>query len=103
MKSKAKIVQNLWQVGSGEMIAQHCPGHSPGSLVYWAVLADQKILFGQDIHGCLDSSLLSNRQDYINSLKFMLTLEVDILCEGHFGVFKGREKIETFIQSYMSG
>ena len=25
----------------------------------------------------------------------------DILCEGHFGVFKGKKKIEKFIRSYM--
>jgi len=31
----------------------------------------------------------------------MMTLEADILCEGHFGVFEGKEKIEEFIRSYI--
>lgn len=44
------------QIGSSEMIAYHCPGHSPGSLVYTAVLAGQTVLFGQDIHGPLHPS-----------------------------------------------
>ena len=90
-----------FKIGKGELIAHHCPGHSPGSVVYRIKLADQTVLFGQDVHGPLDSSFLSNRQDYINSLKFMMTLKADILCEGHFGVFEGKEKVEKFIRSYL--
>ena len=88
-------------IGSGKIAAYHCPGHSPGSLVYLVRMNNQKVLFGQDVHGPLDSSFLSDRRDYINSLKFMMTLEADILCEGHFGVFEGKEKIEKFIRSYI--
>jgi glyoxylase-like metal-dependent hydrolase (beta-lactamase superfamily II) len=90
-----------FKVGNGELIAHHCPGHSPGSLVYRVELGNQTILFGQDVHGPLDSSFLSNRQDYINSLKFMLSLNADILCEGHFGVYKGNNNINNFIQSFL--
>ena len=88
-------------VGSGEIIAYHCPGHSPGSLVYTAVLAGQTVLFGQDIHGPLHPSLLSDRSQYLNSLTFLLGLEADILCEGHFGVYKGRENVRKFIRQYL--
>jgi len=87
--------------GSGEMIAYHCPGHSPGSLVYTAVLEGQTVLFGQDIHGPLHPSLLSDRSQYRESLKFLLSLEADILCEGHFGVYKGRENVRNFIRQYL--
>jgi hypothetical protein len=69
--------------------------------VYLITLGNKKVLFGQDVHGPLNSSFLSDRQDYTNSLKFMLTLKADILCEGHFGVFKGKEKVEKFIRSYI--
>ena len=91
-----------FKVGNSEIFAYHCPGHSPGSLVYLVRLDNRKVLFGQDVHGPLDSSLLSDRKDYVNSLKFMMTLEADILCEGHFGVFDGKEKIERFIRSYIT-
>ena len=91
------------RVGEGDVFAYHCPGHSPGSLVYLVELENQRVLFGQDVHGPLDPSLLSNREDYIRSLEFMLNLDADILCEGHFGVFKGRERIEKFIKSYLAG
>jgi len=90
-----------FKIGQGEILAYHCPGHSPGSLVYLAEIENQKVLFGQDVHGPLDPSLLSNREDYIRSLKFITTLNADILCEGHFGVYRGTENIEKFIRSFM--
>lgn len=94
--------EKIFKVGNGEVLAYHCPGHSPGSLVYLVTLGNKKVLFGQDVHGPLDSSFLSVRQDYINSLKFMMSLKADILCEGHFGVFEGKRKIEKFVRSYLS-
>jgi hypothetical protein len=59
------------------------------------------VLFGQDIHGPLHPSLLSNRSQYRDSLKFLLGLEADILCEGHFGVYKGRENVQIFIRQFL--
>ena len=93
--------KEIFKIGEQEVSAYHCPGHSPGSLVYWATLENQKILFGQDVHGPLDPSLLSNREDYIRSLKFMMGLKADILCEGHFGVYRGTDNINKFIQSFL--
>ena len=92
--------RECFKVGNGEVFAYHCPGHSPGSLVYFVKLENQNILFGQDVHGPLDASFLSDRNAYISSLKFMMTLEADILCEGHFGIFRGKENINKFIQSF---
>ena len=90
------------RVGSGEIFAYHCPGHSPGSLVYVAEVDGQRVLFGQDIHGPLHADLLSNRSDYVRSLGFIVELNADILCEGHFGVFRGSAEIRRFIESYLS-
>ena len=88
-------------VGNSEVIALHCPGHSPGSLVYTARLGGAYWLFGQDIHGPLHLSLLSDREQYRESLAFLLGLEADILCEGHFVVFKGRVAVKNFIRKYL--
>jgi len=88
-------------VGNGEITACHCPGHSPGSVVYLADIDKQKILFGQDIHGPLHPSLHSDRSDYQKSLRFIMDLEADILCEGHFGIFRGREEVRKFIKAFM--
>jgi glyoxylase-like metal-dependent hydrolase (beta-lactamase superfamily II) len=98
---KITAVRETIAEGSDEVTVHHCPGHSPGSLVYTAVLAEQTVLFGQDIHGPLHPSLLSDRSQYRDSLKFLLNLEADILCEGHFGVYKGRENVQNFIRQYL--
>ncbi len=79
----------------------HTPGHSPGSSVLTMISDGQLVLFGQDVHGPLDSSLLSNKKDYRASLEFMLSLNADILCEGHFGIYKGKDKVRKFIESYL--
>ena len=81
--------------------AIHIPGHSPGSVVYLTESEDQKILFGQDVHGPLDASILSNRKDYIKSLELLVSLEADILCEGHYGVYFGKDKVAEFICSFL--
>jgi glyoxylase-like metal-dependent hydrolase (beta-lactamase superfamily II) len=88
-------------LGNGAVESFHTPGHSPGSVVYLVESSGKKVLFGQDVHGPLDATLLSDREDYIRSLKFLLTLKADILCEGHFGVFKGREDIDDYITSFL--
>jgi hypothetical protein len=41
------------------------------------------------------------REDYVKSLEFMLSLEADILCEGHFGVYIGKDRVRDFIESFL--
>lgn len=92
--------EDLW-VGQKRIEALHMPGHSPGSVVYVTESEGLKVLFGQDIHGPLDASLLSNRDDYRRSLKRLLSLQADVLCEGHYGVFRGKDKVADFIKSFL--
>ena len=89
-------------LGDSHVEAIHTPGHSPGSVVYVAESQGLKVLFGQDIHGPLDAGILSNREDYLQSLDLLVSLKADILCEGHYGVFKGRDEVEEFIRSFMT-
>lgn len=84
-----------------EITAVHTPGHSPGSVVYVTESDGKKVLFGQDVHGPLAPVLKSNRTDYLASLEKLIALNADILCEGHFGVYEGREQIARFIRSFM--
>jgi glyoxylase-like metal-dependent hydrolase (beta-lactamase superfamily II) len=92
--------QDLW-VSQKKIEALHVPGHSPGSLAYVTESEGLKVLFGQDVHGPLDASLLSNRDDYRRSLKLLLSLQADILCEGHYGVIRGKEEVADFIESFL--
>lgn len=98
-----KIAGQGKKIHLGDRIIQalHVPGHSPGSMVYVAESEGQKVLFGQDVHGPLDSELLSDRKDYLSSLRLIRDLDADILCEGHFGVYRGQTKVRKFIESYM--
>ncbi len=89
------------RVGNRPVSALHVPGHSPGSVVYTVVSDGLNILFGQDIHGPLDARLRSNAVDYRRSLERIIALEADVLCEGHFGVLRGRREVEGFIRSYL--
>ncbi|MCF8131088.1 MAG: MBL fold metallo-hydrolase [Deltaproteobacteria bacterium] len=88
------------QMEEGRITAHHWPGHSPGSLVYTTQMDGQTVLFGQDVHGPLDPSLLSDQVAYQASLKKLLSLNADILCEGHFGIYRGKETVRKFIGSF---
>ena len=79
----------------------HTPGHSPGSSVLLMSSDGLTVLFGQDIHGPLNEVLLSDRELYLKSLEYLITLNADILCEGHFGIIKGRDRVRDFIESYL--
>ncbi len=86
-------------IGSGAVTAIHCPGHSPGSVVYTSDIDGQLILFGQDIHGPIHSDLLSDEKQYLASLTKLLNLKADLLLEGHFGVIETKQEVREFIES----
>ncbi len=98
-----KVQENKreFTIGSLSVCMYHTPGHSPGSSVYTVVSDGKLVLFGQDVHGPLNEILLSNRTDYERSLEFMISMNADILCEGHFGVMEGKNTVKDFIESYL--
>jgi glyoxylase-like metal-dependent hydrolase (beta-lactamase superfamily II) len=86
-------------IGSGTVTAIHCPGHSPGSVVYTANMDGQLILFGQDVHGPIRSEFLSDEKQYLDSLTRLLNLEADLLLEGHFGIIEPKQEVRAFIEN----
>ena len=93
--------QETLPLGGRAITALHIPGHSPGSVAYLVESEGQTVLFGQDVHGPLDLRLHSNRADYRASLERLLALEADILCEGHYGIFRGKPAVAEFIRSFL--
>lgn len=81
--------------------AVHVPGHSPGSVVYLVESEGHLVVFAQDVHEPLHPSFHSNREDYIRSLKLMIALNADILCEGHYGIHRGKRKVAAFIGEFL--
>ena len=101
IERKLSLSREQIQLGGRNIDAIHTPGHSPGSVVYVTESQGLKVLFGQDVHGPLDTSLLSNREEYLKSLDLLLSLNADLLCEGHYGVYVGKDEVQKFIRSFM--
>lgn len=80
----------------------HTPGHTPGSIsVVYVSPSGEKVLFGQDIHGPFEPGFDSNIDDWQVSMKKLLELEPDILCEGHFGILRPAGEARRFIEQYL--
>jgi glyoxylase-like metal-dependent hydrolase (beta-lactamase superfamily II) len=94
--------ESILTVGTGTVTAIHCPGHSPGSVAYTTEIDGELILFGQDIHGPIHSDFLSNEEHYLASLVKLMSLNADLLLEGHFGILETKEEVRKFIEYWGS-
>jgi glyoxylase-like metal-dependent hydrolase (beta-lactamase superfamily II) len=88
-------------LGGRVIEALHTPGHSPGSVVYATESDSLKILFAQDVHGPLHPDLKSDAALYRRSLKLLLALKADVLCEGHLGIYRGKAAVAAFIRQFL--
>jgi glyoxylase-like metal-dependent hydrolase (beta-lactamase superfamily II) len=101
LKRRLKGDYEILKFGSFEFQCIHTPGHTPGSISILIETEDKKkILFGQDIHGPIIPGV-SNFEQYQKSLKRLIDLKADILCEGHFGVFQPASEVEKYINQYI--
>jgi glyoxylase-like metal-dependent hydrolase (beta-lactamase superfamily II) len=88
-------------IGSAELHCIHTPGHTPGSICIWLDRGGKRVLFGQDIHGPFSREFHSNIDDWRDSMEKLVALQADILCEGHFGIFIGKKRVESYIRGYL--
>jgi len=88
-------------LGNTEVVFLHTPGHTPGSLSIYCQCEGGKVLFGQDIHGPFYKEWGSDKNEWRQSLKRLLTLDADILCEGHFGIYQPASEVRKYIESYL--
>ena len=93
--------QEVLQFGEEKLYCIHTPGHTPGSIALYLDREGKRVLFGQDIHGPFLSSFGSDIGMWKKSMEKLLALEADILCEGHFGIFRSKDKVEKYIKSYL--
>lgn len=87
--------------GTQKVICLHTPGHTPGSLSLYLDKDDKRILFGQDIHGPFLTEFGANMSHWQKSMELLLALNADILCEGHFGIYKPANKVRQYIERYL--
>jgi len=88
-------------LGKTEVVFLHTPGHTPGSLSIFCQCYGLKVLFGQDIHGPFNKEWGSDKNEWRRSLRRLLTLDADILCEGHFGIYQPASEVRRYIESYL--
>lgn len=86
----------------GELRLVHTPGHTPGSVVAVAELDGERVLFGQDIHGPFHPAFESDKAQWRISMQRVLALEADILCEGHYGIFRPADAVRRFIEDQLT-
>ncbi|MFX0002592.1 MAG: MBL fold metallo-hydrolase [Candidatus Hermodarchaeota archaeon] len=79
----------------------HIPGHTPGSVAYFLETGGKRILFAGDLPGIAINVQGGSLDDYIKSMQKLLTLNIDILCEGHEDLILPAEKVLKFIKAYM--
>jgi glyoxylase-like metal-dependent hydrolase (beta-lactamase superfamily II) len=97
---KFNLPEEVLTIGEQKIVCLHTPGHTPGSISIYLDKGGKRILFGQDLHGPLLSEFGSNLEDYGRSTKKLLDLDADILCEGHFGIYKIKKDVKNYILSY---
>jgi glyoxylase-like metal-dependent hydrolase (beta-lactamase superfamily II) len=87
--------------GNEKIRCIHTPGHTPGSISIVLYRGEERILFGQDIHGPFNKQFGSDIGQWKKSMAKLLVLEADILCEGHFGIFRPKDHVRAYIRRYL--
>jgi glyoxylase-like metal-dependent hydrolase (beta-lactamase superfamily II) len=93
--------EEVLSFGDTRLVAIHVPGHTPGSIAVLLHRDGKKILFAQDVHGPLVEGFGSNRRDYCRSMLNLMALSPDVLCEGHFGVYRPASRARAYLKSYL--
>lgn len=89
------------QVGKYTLHCLHTPGHTPGGISIYTDLSQVRVLFGQDIHGPFDTAWGADLKQWKASMKKLIELKADILCEGHFGIYRPASKVQQYIEYYL--
>jgi glyoxylase-like metal-dependent hydrolase (beta-lactamase superfamily II) len=77
------------------------PGHTPGSVAAFVDIGGRRVLFGQDVHGPFHPDFGSDIKEWRLSMGRLLSLDADILCEGHFGIYSPADAVRSYIEGYL--
>jgi glyoxylase-like metal-dependent hydrolase (beta-lactamase superfamily II) len=97
---KINSPEEILQIEGENLVCLHTPGHTPGSICIYLDRDGKRVLFAQDLHGPLLEEFGSNLEDWDRSTQKLLDLDADILCEGHFGIYKTKKDVRNYILSY---
>ena len=93
--------EEVLEFGDISLASIHTPGHTPGSICIYTDIKKKRVLFAQDVHGPLFDAFGSNVSDFVESLKRLISLKSDILCEGHFGIYEPASEVKKYIEGYV--
>ncbi len=98
---KIENPEEVIEIGDHRIVCLHTPGHTPGSISVYIDIHEKRVLFGQDIHGPFLPEFGANMADWRKSMEKLLALKADILCEGHFGIYRPNENVTEYIERYL--
>jgi glyoxylase-like metal-dependent hydrolase (beta-lactamase superfamily II) len=98
---KLRGAKEVLTFGGETLNCLHTPGHTPGSISLYLDRAGKRVLFGQDIHGPFHKAFGSDIEQWKKSMRKLLDLNADILCEGHFGIFQPKDRVRAYIERYL--
>jgi glyoxylase-like metal-dependent hydrolase (beta-lactamase superfamily II) len=84
--------------GKHSVVCLHTPGHTPGSLSAYLDVGGLRILFAQDIGAPLLKEFNCDPAAWMKSVKRLLALDADILCDGHSGAYGPKNVVEQYLQ-----
>lgn len=93
--------EGILSLGSEEMHWVHTPGHSAGSISIYVDSGGNRILFGQDIGAPLLSEFDCDPAAWFTSMKKLLALGADVLCDGHSGVYQPKKAVRHYIEHFV--
>lgn len=93
--------QEILTFGDRKLVCLHTPGHTPGSMSVHMDDDGTRVLFGQDIHGPFLPEFGADLSAWRQSMQELLALDADILCEGHFGVYRPKKQVRAYIERYL--
>lgn len=76
----------------------HTPGHTPGSISFYMDSQAMRVLFAQDIAAPLLSEFDCDPLAWQRSLNKLLSLEADVLCDGHSGAYGPKETVRQYLE-----
>lgn len=97
---------DVFDLGDGiKLKVFYTPGHTKDSVTYY--LTPEKAVFGGDGLGVYTGSgiimaeFLSDYKEYLNSIKFLRKLDIELLCLPHSGAVIGKEAVEKHIEEHL--
>lgn len=85
-------------IGKNKIFWLHTPGHTPGSISVFMDIDDRRILFPQDIAAPLLKEFDCDTAAWMESINKLLTLDADILCDGHSGAYGPKSPVKEYLE-----